>query len=63
MFWVCRFKHYQRFYYESLFFCITAINFTTYLSVIDAIKAAFDGNPLYPDVLSVSNSCCPMRAE
>ena len=33
------------------------------ISVIDAIKAAFDGNPLYPDVLSVSNSCCPMRAE
>jgi transposase-like protein len=33
------------------------------ISVIDAIKAAFDGNPLYPDVLAVSNACCPMRAE
>jgi transposase len=33
------------------------------ISVIDAIKAAFDGKPLYPDVLMVSNVCCPMRAE
>jgi transposase-like protein/uncharacterized coiled-coil protein SlyX len=32
-------------------------------SVIDAIKAAFDGKPLYPDVLPVSNVCCSMRAE
>jgi transposase len=32
-------------------------------SVIDAIKAAFDGNPFYPDVFTVSNVCCPMRAE
>jgi transposase len=33
------------------------------ISVIDAIKAAFDGNPLYPEVLTVSYVCCPMRAE
>jgi hypothetical protein len=30
MFWFRRLKHYQRFDYESLFFYITAINFTTY---------------------------------
>ena len=32
-------------------------------SVIDAIKAVFDANPLYPGILTASKTGCPMKAE